>query len=281
MMSYPRLSTAIALLWTIGFVAAAQQELEVVHVKDHIHMITGPGGNIGVSAGEDGILIVDDKFERNAADIRKALAGLGGAKLKFVLNTHFHGDHTGGNAAFGAEATIVAHSNVRKRLAEGGSPKEALPEVTFETSASVHFNGEEIRLQYFPNGHTDTDSVLFFMGTNVVHMGDLFFNGRFPFIDLDHGGSVQGYIANLHKAIGLVPKGAKVIPGHGPLSDVEGMKDFHRVLTECVEEIEKEIRRGKGLEQIQAGAVMEKWPEYAGNTDRWVAIVHRSLTERK
>src|SRR4026209_1900451 len=170
-------------------------EIKSTKVNGNVYMLEGAGGNIGVSVGADGILIVDDQFAPLADKIRAALKSLGEGKLKFILNTHWHGDHTGGNASFGPEAPIIAHDNVRRRLATEqkseffkrttpASPKEALPVITFDKSLSVHFNGEEIKVIHFPQGHTDGDSVIFFTSSNVVHLGDDFFAGRFPFVDL-------------------------------------------------------------------------------------------------
>ncbi len=192
-------------------------------------MLQGAGGNIGVSVGPDGILIVDDQYAPLADKIKAALKTLGEGKLKFVLNTHWHGDHTGGNAAFGPEAPVIAHENVRKRMATTqtneffksttpASPKEALPVITFGHSVSIHFNGEEIRAIHFPTGHTDGDSIIYFTTSNVIHMGDHFFTGRFPFVDLDSGGDVEGFTKNVGDVIAKLPAGVKIIPGHGPLS---------------------------------------------------------------
>ena len=154
-------------------------EIKTIHAAGNIYMLEGRGGNIGVSVGSDGILMVDDQFEPLADKIEAALKKLSDGQLKFVLNTHFHGDHTGGNEVFGPTAPIIAHTNVRERLKVKLSP-EGLPIITFDTSLSIHFNGEEIRVIHFPKGHTDGDSVIFFTGANVVHMGDHFFSGRFP-----------------------------------------------------------------------------------------------------
>jgi len=180
-------------------------EIKVQKVSGTVYMLEGLGGNIGASVGDDGIVIVDDEFLPLADKIEAALKGITDKPVKFVLNTHWHGDHTGGNPHFGEKAPIIAQENVRKRLAEGGktrfgevppAPKAALPVITFEDKVSVHLNGEDIRAIHFPHGHTDGDSVIFFTQSNVVHMGDDFFNGgMFPFIDLDSGGSVQGMIA--------------------------------------------------------------------------------------
>ena len=171
-------------------------QMKLTKVGGTVYMLEGAGGNIGVSVGEDGIVLVDDQFAPLAPKIREALKGLTDKPIKFVLNTHFHGDHTGGNAQFGAEAPIIAQENVRKRLKEGGAvagseakpaPKEALPVITFNDRATVHLNGEDIRAIHFPHGHTDGDSIIFFPQSNVVHMGDDFVTYGFPFVDVRSG----------------------------------------------------------------------------------------------
>src|SRR5436309_3516227 len=210
------LAAALGLATLMPLGAAAQQqdfskvEIKVEHAAGKVYVLYGAGGNIGVSVGEDGILIVDDQYAPLADKIRAALKGLGEGKLKFVLNTHWHGDHTGGNESFGAEAPILAQTNVRKRMAVEqhvmgetvpASPAKALPVVTYDHSVSIHWNGEEIHVVHYPHGHTDGDSVIFFTGSNVVHMGDDFFNGFFPFVDLASGGSVQGMAANVAQVL--------------------------------------------------------------------------------
>src|SRR5262245_8316965 len=181
----------------------SQVEIKAVHVAKNIYMLQGAGGNIGVSVGPDGVLIVDDQFAPLAPKIEAALKDLNPGKLRFVLNTHFHGDHTGGNAHFGRSADIIAHTNARKRSGAGGGSVAAggLPLITFDGSLSVHFNGEEIKVLHVPPGHTDSDSVIHFTGANVVHMGDSFFSGRFPNIDLGGGGDVRGFIRNVETAL--------------------------------------------------------------------------------
>src|ERR1041385_2028919 len=218
--------------------ALAQRDMSNVEIKTtpvagNIYMLEGNGGNIGVSVGPDGILIVDDQYAPLSEKIEAAVRKLNPGRLKFVLNTHHHGDHTGGNAAFGAkDATIIAQSNVRKRLAaDANSKKESLPVITFDQSASVHFNGEEIKLLHHGPGPPDGDSVIYFTGANVIHMGDLFFNGGFPFIDLSSGGSVDGYVASVAAVLEKAPADAKIIPGHGKLGTVDDLRTFHTALT--------------------------------------------------
>jgi len=266
--------------------ASAQQdfskiEVKAIRVADNIYMLTGAGGNIGVSIGKDGILIVDDQFAPLAEKIEAALKELNPGKLKFVLNTHYHGDHTGGNAHFGAQAHIIAHTNVRKHL--GGKPgdsKPELPVITFDDSLSVYFNGEEIQLVHVPPAHTDSDSVIYFTSANVIHFGDTFFSGRFPNIDLAGGGDVRGYIRNVENAIKKVPADAKLIPGHGPLSTVKELKEFHEMLVETSGIVEKAIASGKSLDEIKAAGLPEKWQTWAVptmTTSRWLEILYNGL----
>ena len=286
--------SAICLLSTR---AEAQQdfskvEMKATRVAGGIYMLEGAGGNIGVSVGADGILIVDDQFAPLADKIRAALKSLGEGKLKFILNTHYHSDHTGGNAQFGPEAPIIAQTNVRKRLATEQtvlgekvppSPKEALPVITFDQSVSIHFNGEEIRAVHFPHGHTDGDSVIFFTGANVVHMGDDFFAGRFPFVDIDNGGDIEQLTRNVSDIIATLPADVKIIPGHGPLSTLDDLKLFRRMLAETTAVVRKEMQAGRTLDQIKAGGLPAEWKTWGTGfikTDVWIELIHKSLPKR-
>jgi cyclase len=269
----------------------SQVQTKATKVSGNVYMLEGSGGNIGVSVGADGILIVDDQFAPLADKIRAALKGLGQGKLRFILNTHWHGDHTGGNVAFGPEAPIIAHDNVRKRLATEQksevfksttppSPKEALPVITFDESLSVHFNGEEIRVIHYPQGHTDGDSVIFFTTSNVVHLGDDFFAGRFPFVDLESGGSIEGLIKNIGEIIGKIPQDAKLIPGHGPLSTIDDLKSYHRMLQQTTEIVRQKMTAGKTLEQIKSEGLPDEWKPWGTGfikTDFWVETIYKSL----
>ncbi|HYV28930.1 MAG TPA: MBL fold metallo-hydrolase [Candidatus Eisenbacteria bacterium] len=276
-------------LLALATFAHAQQdfskvEIQTIHVAKNIYLLQGAGGNIGVSVGLDGILIVDDQFAPLAEKIEAALKQLNPGKLKFVLNTHYHGDHTGGNAHFGRQAHIIAHTNVRKRL--GGKPGDSKPElpiITFDDSLSVHFNGEEIKLVHVPPAHTDNDSIIHFTGANVIHFGDTFFSGRFPNIDLGGGGDVRGYIRNVEDALKKVPADAKLIPGHGPLSTVKELKEFHEMLVETSVIVEKAIAAGKTLDQVKAEGLPDKWKSWEVptlNTARWLEILYRGLSRK-
>ena len=288
----------VVLLFAVS--AHAQTDFSKVEVKatkvaGNVYMLQGSGGNIGVSVGDDGLLIVDDQFAPLADKIRAALKGLADKKLRFILNTHWHGDHTGGNVAFGPEATIIAHDNVRKRLATEqkstvfnsttpASPKEALPVITFNDSLSVHFNGEDIRAIHFPHGHTDGDSVIFFSASNVVHLGDDFFAGRFPFVDLESGGSVEGLVKNIGELIGKIPADAKLIPGHGPISTLDDLKSYHRMLQQTTEIVRGKIAAGKTLDQIKTEGLPAEWAPWGAGfikTDRWVETIYKSVTAKK
>jgi glyoxylase-like metal-dependent hydrolase (beta-lactamase superfamily II) len=265
-------------------------EIRATHVNGNIHMLEGAGGNIGVSLGSDGILLVDDQFAPLADKIRAALKDLGGGKLKFILNTHWHGDHTGGNEVFGPEAPVIAHTNVRRRLMTEQKirdrvippkPKEAWPVITFDASLSVHFNGEEIKMIHFPHGHTDGDSVIFFTESNVVHMGDNLFTGRFPFVDLDSGGDVEGLAKNVEAAIPQLPTDVKVISGHSPLSTLDDLKAYHRMLVETTESVRQRIAAGKSLDEIKAEGLSDEWQSWGSgfiSTDQWIETIHRSLS---
>jgi len=270
-------------------------EIKVTKVAGNVYMLEGSGGNIGVSVGDDGILIVDDQFAPLADKIRAALKGIADKKLRFILNTHWHGDHTGGNAAFGPEAPVIAHDNVRKRMAveqkseffkrtTPASPKEALPVITFDQNLTVWFNGEEIRVIHFPHGHTDGDAVIFFTQSNVVHLGDDFFAGRFPFVDLESGGSVEGLTKNVGEIITKIPPGAKLIPGHGPLSTIEDLMNYHNMLVTTSDIVRQKIAAGKTLDQIKTEGLPDTWKSWGTGfikTDLWLEIVYRSLTAKK
>ena len=270
-------------------------QIKSTKIAGNVYMLEGAGGNIGVSVGPDGILIVDDQFAPLADKIRASLKTLNQGKLRFILNTHWHGDHTGSNAAFGPEATIVAHDNVRKRLSTEqrseffksttpASPKEALPVITFDQSLTVHFNGEEIRAIHFPNGHTDGDSVIFFTTSNVVHLGDDFFAGRFPFVDLESGGSVEGLTKNIGELITKIPADAKLIPGHGPISTLDDLKAYHRMLVETTAIVRDKIAAKKTLDQIKSEGLPAEWNSWGTGfikTDLWLELVFRSLSTHK
>ncbi len=272
-----------ALILSLGAYAQddpfADVTIQTVPVVGNIFMLVGRGGNIGVSAGEDGVLIIDDQFAPLAGRIRAALEELGSDTPKFVLNTHFHGDHVGGNAEFGADGVIVAHENVRLRMIDGESPPMALPVVTFNDNVTIHFNGADITLIHMPVGHTDTDSVVLFEDANVIHMGDHFFNGGFPFVDIASGGTVQGYLSNLEKVLSWIDDDTQVIPGHGPLATKSDLLDFHNMIKDTSTAIRVSRSLQMSAEEIVAeglGAEYESWGQGFINEQRWIETVIES-----
>jgi glyoxylase-like metal-dependent hydrolase (beta-lactamase superfamily II) len=239
-------------------------------------MLEGRGGNIGVLVGDEGILIVDDQFLPLAEKIKAALGSVSDAPLKYVLNTHHHGDHTGSNEFFGDYATIMAHENVRERLVAADKPKSALPVITFDHGASVHFSGEHISLLHHGPGHTDGDSIIRFEHANVVHMGDLFFNGRFPYVDLNSGGSIDGYIAAVSVAIERVDEATKIIPGHGPLANKADLVRYRNMIRDTVAVIRGAKEDGQNIGDILRSGVMGPWESWGQGwitTERWVQTV--------
>lgn len=281
----------LAMLVASAVPALAQTDFSKVEIKVHpvagkIFMLEGAGGNIGVSVGEDGIVVVDDQYAPLAPKIKAALASITDQPVRFVLNTHYHGDHTGGNEFFGETAPVVAHENVRTRLAEGfpsrnidPAPDGALPVITFNDRLSIHLNGEEVRAVHIPKGHTDGDSVIFFTGSNVVHLGDLFFNGLFPFIDIDSGGSVDGAIAGIEALLPKIADDTKIIPGHGPLASKGDLEATLGMLRETSALVRAGLAAGKTAEQMKEEKILAKWDSWSWgfiSADRFVDTLARS-----
>jgi cyclase len=274
-------------------------QIKVTKVAGNIYMLEGSdAGNIGASVGEDGIVIVDDQYAPLADKIQAALKGITDKPVRFIINTHYHGDHTGGNAYFQKQAPIIAHDNVRKRLESGGTagnggsvhfdakpaPKEALPIITFDHDVTLHLNGEDIRALYFPAGHTDGDSVIFFSKSNVVHMGDDFVTYGFPFIDVDGGGSINGMIDGVEKVLAQVPADVKIIPGHGAVSTVEDVKAYLAMLKATRDVVANAINQGKTLDQMKQAKLLDPWKKYSGdfiNQDTFIETLYNSLTGQK
>lgn len=267
-------------------------QVKTAKVAGNVYLLQGRGGNIGALVGMDGIMIVDDDYKALSTKIAAALKELGSDKPRFVFNTHWHGDHTEGNEFFGKDSIIVAHANVRKRLLDppmifgmktAPYPSFALPIVTYTESMSLFINGEEVRAVHFPNGHTDGDTIVFFKNANVVHLGDDFFNGFFPFVDLDSGGSVQGLINNVAALIKQIPADAKLIPGHGPLATLNDLKAYHQTLIETSNIIQAEMKKGKSLDEIKKAGLPEKYKTWGSGfikTDFWIEILHRSYSKK-
>ena len=255
-------------------------EIEATALKGSVHMLTGMGGNIGVSAADDGILIIDDQFAPLAEKIATALGELGSDKPKYVINTHYHGDHTGSNAFFHSHkgATILAHDNVRVRLAndEKVSP-DALPAITYENGIKLHFNGETIHIMHLESGHTDGDSIVWFEQPDIMHTGDLFFNGLFPFIDLNSGGSVEGYIDSVKQVLAKIDDDTVLIPGHGELSNKAEYTTFLAMIEETFAFVKAQKAKGMSLEAITETGLDSKWDKWAWSfisEEKWIATLY-------
>jgi len=273
--------------------AAASQppdtKVETIDLAPGVYVLTGRGGNVGLTVGVDGAAIIDDQFDDMAPKLRAAVALLSPSPVKFVINTHLHGDHTGGNDAFArAGAVIIAQDNVRKRLAAPAvnattntSPppraREALPVVTFADSATLHFNDDDLEFTHLPNAHTETDIVVFFRKANVLHMGDCFVAG-FPFIDANSGGTLDGYIAAHEKVLGMVDDQTKIIRGHGPVGNKAELQAFHDMLVIVRDRIARLVKAGKTQEQVVTARPTQEFEEKYGGANfdaaRWIGSAY-------
>ena len=298
----------VFLLLCIAAISAAQEQdfskvqIKVTKVSGNIYMLEGEGGNIAASVGEDGIVIVDDQYAPLADKIAAALKGIGvtDKPVRFVINTHYHGDHTGGNLPFATGgSTVIAQDNVRKRMETGGkagnggsvamdvkpAAKGALPIITFDHDVTVHLNGEDIRALHFPAGHTDGDAIVFFPKANVVHMGDDYVRYGYPFIDVTAGGSVQGMIAACEKVVAVLPADVKVIPGHGQISNLSEVREYVTMLQQTSAAVQAAIKSGKTVDQMKKDKILEAWDaKYSGKfitSDLFIETLYNSLTNQK
>jgi len=268
-------------------------KIAATKVADSIHMLKGKGGNIGVLTGPDGTFMIDDQFAPLTTKILAAVKEIGGETPRFVINTHYHHDHTGGNENLGKMGvTIVSHDNVRKKLANGATikafdkvippaPKAAVPVITFAEEMTFHLNGQTVHVFHSNNAHTDGDAIIHFREANVIHAGDTFFNGFYPFIDVGGGGSVQGVIAAVDKMLALANDDTKIIPGHGPLANKAQLIAYRDMLTIAQGRLSKLKSSGKSA----AEAVAEKplsdlettWGKGFLPTDKWITIVYEGV----
>lgn len=253
------------LLLLIATVVNCQKKEVVITTKkitDQIYMLRGKGGNIGLFVGEDGAFMIDDQFATITPKIIAAIKKITDKPVKYLVNTHWHGDHTGGNENMQKQgAVIVSHENVRKRMSvdalvrgktKEASPKEALPVLTFTKDMMFHLNGEDILISHVHNAHTDGDAHIYFTNSNVIHMGDTYFQGKFPYIDIDSGGSINGYIASAEKAILMSDDETVIIPGHMNLSNKKELISFKNMLVVVRDRVKKAIDLGKNLEEVKA-----------------------------
>jgi glyoxylase-like metal-dependent hydrolase (beta-lactamase superfamily II) len=291
-------------LWLLlcPMLALAQQDFSKVEVKTQplrggTYLLTGAGGNMVASTGEDGSFLVDDQYAPLNEKIVAALSKIGRMPLRFVINTHWHGDHTGGNEAFGkAGAVIVAHANVRKRMSSEQfiaaferkvepSPAAALPVVTFTETVSLHLNGDDVDVMHVAHAHTDGDALVRFRNANVLHMGDTWFNGGYPFIDLSSGGSIDGLIRALDRGLALSDAQTMIVPGHGPLGDRAKLQAYRDMLNAARERVAALKAAGKSKEAAIAAKPTAEWDEAFGKgfikPDRFIGFVYDSLPAAK
>jgi len=276
----------------------AQADYTKVQIKTEklsatTYMLTGAGGNLGVSVGKDAVFVVDDQFAPLTPKIKAAIAKLSRKPVKFVLNTHWHFDHTGGNENFGkAGALIVAHENVRKRMSSEQlieflgmpikpSPDQALPIVTFTTDVTFHLNGDEVHVFHVANAHTDGDAIVQFRKSNVIHLGDVFFNKLYPFIDTSSGGTIDGMIAAADTVLALANDDTKLIPGHGPLATKDDLRNYRDMLSTIAGRVKTQIKDGKTLGDIIASKPTVEFDEAWGKgfirPNKFVEMLWRNL----
>ena len=288
----------IAAALIVASPAYAQRDFSAVEIKtsevtEGIYMLEGAGGNIGLSVGADGAFVIDDQFAPLSGKIQAAISAVTDAPVEFVLNTHWHGDHTGGNEAFGeAGAHIVAHDNVRKRLKEGltrqsgrttpPAPDAALPVITFSENMSFHWNGEHIKVWHPQPSHTDGDAIVFFKNADVIHMGDVFFNGGYPFIDVESGGDIDGYIATYEIILEKIDGDTKIIPGHGPLASKADLQRTLDMIKEVRARVQALIDDGKDADAAVAADPLKdlngEWGQGFMNGENMVRLTHASLS---
>ncbi len=290
------MSTALSLV-AASVIMADQHHAESTgfsstHLNSTTHLLQGKGGNIAVIEGKDGLVVIDAEYASMSDALLAELAEFGGAdKLTYLINTHWHGDHTGGNHVLGHKTQIIAHDNVRTRLlttqeikmfnmVSEAYPSHALPSVTFDNRMTLHINDETIELVHFANGHTDGDTVVFLKDANIVHMGDHFFSGFFPFVDVDHGGNVVKLADNVKSILSMIDDDTQVIPGHGPLSTKADLELFHSMLLGTIAEVEAMRDADLWLEEMREKGLSEKWDDWADGmltTTAWIQIINSSL----
>jgi cyclase len=286
----------IVLLVAIAMVAVVEaQERREIQVKtiplaENVYMLMGAGGNLGLSVGNDGALLIDSEYAQLTEKVTAAINDVSKAPIRFVINTHWHFDHVGGNESFAkAGAVIVAHENVRKRMSTEQvlgalgrrvppSPAGALPVITYADTLTFHWNGEEVQVLHVEPAHTDGDSFVHFHKANVLHMGDVYFNGMYPFIDTNAGGSIDGMIKAVDRALGLVDEKTRIIPGHGPLSGVAELRAYREMLATARDRVQALVKQGKSRDEVIAAKptkdLDEKWGRGGFEPDTWVGIVY-------
>ena len=287
------LLAGLFLFLTVSVYADDEVKINAVPVSDQIYMLTGNGGNIGLFIGKDGTFLIDDQFAPLTEKIVAAIKAAGGDVPKFLINTHYHGDHTGGNENLGKSGTLIfSHDNVRERLTAGSfiaafnmkssaASEEGLPVVTFSEDISFHLNGDNVQAIHVPHAHTDGDSFIYFKVANVIHAGDIFFNGFYPFIDVAHGGSVKGVIEATDKILSLADSDTKIIAGHGPLGDKAQLASYRLMLATAYERLKALKEDGKSVEEAIAAKPLadleETWGDGLFKGDRWIELTYTGV----
>jgi len=268
-------------------------KVEAAKLTNNIYMITGKGGNIGLLTGPEGSFLIDDQFAPLTEQIIEVIKSVGGEVPRFLLNTHFHGDHTGGNENLGKQGTLImSHHAVRERLVNGShiaafsmtsgpADESALPAVTYADNMHLHLNGEILKIVHAPSAHTDGDSFVVFEKANVVHAGDLFFNGFFPFIDAANGGSLRGVIAGTERILVLTDNASKIIPGHGPLASRADLQRYRDMLVTANERLLGLKNQGMSADDAVAAAPLKdleaQWGGGIFSADKWIAVVYPAV----
>ncbi|HUU96512.1 MAG TPA: MBL fold metallo-hydrolase [Phycisphaerae bacterium] len=292
----------IAALLTVGGLvtqlpAQERPEIEVrtVQLAENVYMLAGAGGNLALSAGDHGALLVDSEYAQLTEKVTAAVKEVCETPIRFVINTHWHFDHVGGNEAFTkAGALIVAHENVRKRMSSAQvlepmerqvppSPAAALPVITYADALTFHWNGDQVQVIHVEPAHTDGDSLVYFRKANVLHMGDVWFNGMYPFIDVNAGGSIDGMVKAAERGLALANDKTKIIPGHGPLSNVKELREYRDMLATVRDRVRPMVREGKSREEVIAAKptkdLDEKWGRGGFGPDMWVGIVYDGMSK--
>lgn len=266
-----------------SFAQKKEVQIKVTKVTDQVYMLVGQGGNIAISVGEDGVFMIDDQFAHLTPKILKAIQSVTDKPVEFLINTHWHGDHTGGNENMQKEgAVIVAHENVRKRMSmdqfnkerkitKKAAPKEALPVITFSKDMSFFFNDESIFIFHVHEAHTDGDAMVYFTQSNVLHTGDAYFQGKYPYIDLNSGGSTQGYIAAIKKALLIINDDTKIIPGHRNLSNKAELQAYLEMLESIEKNVIAEINAGKTEAEVTQNTLITKKYDDLGYGDWFIS----------
>jgi len=281
---------ALIIALFLGFSGAQEEmpnldnvEIKTTHIAGNVFMLEATGdvaGNIAVSAGPEGFLLVDTQFAPLSPKIIKALNKIGQGEIKYIINTHHHDDHTHGNSVLGRSATIISHTNARRRVIK--NQRNPFPHLTFEKQLTIHFNGEDINIVHYPRGHSDGDVVVTFTKSNVVHTGDLWNSGisSFPFVDLDAGGTIYGMLQNVERLIDSIPEDAKIIPGHYVPSDLWVLKRTRDMLAETIEIVRSKKSEGKSLDQIKAEGFPPKyksWGTAYTKVSSWIENIYQGL----